>query len=389
MMRLARRSFVAGTILALSLSPACGSSGGDGGGDEPPPVLRAMAGNLILPADLDATPAGSSVNLFELSDAGLVGPLASATAEDDGAYDFGGVDVPAESTVILIAEVLSELTSGRLAAQSAPTLTLGGAVGPGVERKDLTASTEIARVALLQLVQEGVVPAAGVDGGRIANLESGAARVVDGVDLADPVQVTMAATEVNEITQNGTTDGTPPPEPDPVCGNGELEDDEECDDGDANVAPGSCEVGEICCTTSCVVEEPQGPVCGNGIEEEGEECDDGDDNVDRDDCPAGETCCTERCEEVFEPEPEPCGNGQLDFGEQCDEGPRNVPLGQCVVLQQPACCTTGCIIEVVPGCGNFLVEPERGEACDQGPNGGVECCPDCQFRNLDGSCERG
>ena len=39
-----------------------------------------------------------------------------------------------------------------------------------------------------------------------------------------------------------------------VCGDGATEGAEECDDGGANVTPGTCPAGGTCCTTGCVVE---------------------------------------------------------------------------------------------------------------------------------------
>jgi cysteine-rich repeat protein len=50
----------------------------------------------------------------------------------------------------------------------------------------------------------------------------------------------------------------------PVCGNGILEEGEECDDGNTLPGDGCCDLCEI-----------EVPVCGNGIVEAGEHCDDG------------------------------------------------------------------------------------------------------------------
>jgi uncharacterized repeat protein (TIGR01451 family) len=99
--------------------------------------------------------------------------------------------------------------------------------------------------------------------------------------------------------------------PVPVCGNGTLEDGEECDDGNSADGDG--------CSVACTIEqepepEPQ-PVCGNGVLEDGEGCDDSN-TTDGDGCSA--TCTVEP-----EPEPEPtlpvCGNGTLEDGEECDD----------------------------------------------------------------------
>src|SRR5207244_4383518 len=76
----------------------------------------------------------------------------------------------------------------------------------------------------------------------------------------------------------------------PACGNGEIEGDEECDDGAANsdVLPDHCR-------TDCT--EPR---CGDGVVDSDEECDDGN-QTDGDGCAAD---CTV--------EPGVCGNGVVD-----------------------------------------------------------------------------
>ncbi|MFH1426080.1 MAG: DUF4215 domain-containing protein [Candidatus Kerfeldbacteria bacterium] len=78
----------------------------------------------------------------------------------------------------------------------------------------------------------------------------------------------------------------------PECGNGILEDGEECDDGNTNDGDG--------CSALCLL-----PECGNGIVEEGEDCDDG--NTDNGDG------CSNEC--TYEENPE-CGDGIVDPGEQ-------------------------------------------------------------------------
>ena len=84
-----------------------------------------------------------------------------------------------------------------------------------------------------------------------------------------------------------------------VCGNGEIEGDEECDDGNREDGDG--------CSRYCMVET----LCGNGVLDEGEECDDGNrDNTDGcpDDGAHGGTCL-----------PATCGDGHVWEGEeQCD-----------------------------------------------------------------------
>jgi cysteine-rich repeat protein len=95
-----------------------------------------------------------------------------------------------------------------------------------------------------------------------------------------------------------------PPPPPPVCGNGVVEEGEQCDDGNTVDGDG--------CSANCTVETPPPPpCCGNGIVEQGETCDDGN-TVDGDGCSS--TCTIEV------PPPPPCGNGVVDQGETCDDG---------------------------------------------------------------------
>lgn len=100
--------------------------------------------------------------------------------------------------------------------------------------------------------------------------------------------------------------------PQNVCGNGIIDQGEECD------PPGSIcasqqfgrEVNGICKTDcACKWYLPE-PVCGNGIIEEGEECEQAAD------CGTGFSC--ESCGCVEEAPPAVCGNGVLEQGEQCE-----------------------------------------------------------------------
>jgi len=87
-------------------------------------------------------------------------------------------------------------------------------------------------------------------------------------------------------------------ESDPVCGDGQREGTEECDDGNNAGGDG--------CTSTCVLE----PYCGDGVVDPGEECDDGNNA-------AGDSCSAVCAIEPF------CGDGTVDPGEQCDDGDRD------------------------------------------------------------------
>jgi cysteine-rich repeat protein len=68
----------------------------------------------------------------------------------------------------------------------------------------------------------------------------------------------------SDDTCDHDTDGDGHCDSEPVCGNGILEDGEQCDDGNTLPGDGCCDLCEI-----------EVPVCGNGIVEQGEHCDDG------------------------------------------------------------------------------------------------------------------
>lgn len=129
----------------------------------------------------------------------------------------------------------------------------------------------------------------------------------------------------------------------PSCGNGFVEDTEECDLGVSNgVGP---------CNTNCTH-----VVCGNGAPEPTETCDD------------GNTISGDGCDSVCQSEV--CADGKIDQGEECDD--ENTEDGDG--------CDSGCFIEV---CGNERVQVD--EDCDRGPLNGQEipgemgCNNDCSF----------
>lgn len=115
------------------------------------------------------------------------------------------------------------------------------------------------------------------------------------------------------------------------CGNGVVENDEECDDANLTANDGcqaDCQVQTgYTCTGEPSVCVPPGstPVgeCGDGVVDEGEDCDDGDE-ADNDGC---ESDCTVTPGYQCSGEPSvcsnttgDCGNGQVDIGEACDGG---------------------------------------------------------------------
>jgi cysteine-rich repeat protein len=123
-----------------------------------------------------------------------------------------------------------------------------------------------------------------------------------------------------------------------TCGDGVLDEGEECDD--ANTVSGDG------CSESCRIET----TCGDGVREGGEQCDD------------GNTVAGDGCSPVCRLEE--CGNRVVDPGEDCDDGNDVAGDG----------CTPDCVRE--PRCGDGIVDP--GEGCDDGnTESGDGCSETC------------
>ncbi len=228
-----------------------------------------------------------------------------------------------------------------------------------------------------------------------------------------------------------------------VCGDGALDDGEECEDGnrlDGDGCSSSCELecapedepctevvcgdgilgtGETCddrnarsddgCSSSCRIESgyvcpvpgspcEREPTCGNGVIEAGESCDDGDTSS-SDGCSA--SCAIENgfdCTGMPSMcRPTTCGDGTTQGGEGCDDG-NALPFDGCSsdCRLEPTCipamaCTSPCGDGIVVG----------SEQCDDGNKRNGDGCsstcsveplyrctnePDCQMRN--GQCTR-
>src|SRR5690606_18310394 len=83
-----------------------------------------------------------------------------------------------------------------------------------------------------------------------------------------------------------------------ICGNGRVEEGEQCDDGNFD--------DDDDCSNACTISA----YCGDGVTDDGEDCDDG--NAVNDDG------CTNACIKTNKN----CGNGVVDEadGEECDDG---------------------------------------------------------------------
>jgi cysteine-rich repeat protein len=168
----------------------------------------------------------------------------------------------------------------------------------------------------------------------------------------------------------------------PVCGNGFINEDEACDDGNDVDGDG--------CDSECVLS------CGNGSTDENnkEECDNGKDAngnaVDGDGCDKDcklETCGDAKLNDAGQEECDDgnvtdgdgcnaacriefaflatCGNNVLDQDEVCDDG--NTAFGDG--------CRGDC--RELEGCGNGLIE--GNEECDDGNSDGFDGCAACSL----------
>jgi len=164
-----------------------------------------------------------------------------------------------------------------------------------------------------------------------------------------------------------------------VCGDGNKEGAEACDDGNLINGDG--------CSSTCAIETPT--VCGNGVKEGAEACDDG--NLLNGDgcssvCTKEITCGNgvinglEECDDgnlingdgcssicVMEIAPVTCMNGRLDSGEQCDD--KNLNNQTCLTkgfAGGTLTCSTSCFFNdsACFRCGNGI--KEGAEACDDG-----------------------
>ena len=150
----------------------------------------------------------------------------------------------------------------------------------------------------------------GLTGSQIVNLPIAAGEVLVVVASTFTGGAALGDYTIDVLTQ------APPA----VCGNGLLEDGEDCDDGNLNPGDG--------CAPDCTLE----PVCGNGVLEAGEGCDDG--NLVNGDG------CNDACQS--EVPPAVCGNGVVEAPEQCDDG-NLVNLDGCDALCTPE------VVELIRG----------------------------------------
>ncbi|MFH2007788.1 MAG: DUF4215 domain-containing protein [bacterium] len=163
------------------------------------------------------------------------------------------------------------------------------------------------------------------------------------------------------------------------CGNGVVDPNEVCDDGNNEGGDG--------CAGNCLSDE----TCGNGVMDMvmGERCDCG---LDASNIPAGCTAingglrsnCTTDCTTST------CGNGIVEQGELCDDGNAS-NTDACLNTCLPATCGDGFLWVGVEGCddgntnnGDGCNAQCQSEDCGNGVVGVGEQCDDGNFNNNDG-----
>jgi fibro-slime domain-containing protein len=178
------------------------------------------------------------------------------------------------------------------------------------------------------------------------------------------------------LSTGGTSTQAPP-----NCGNGELTDDEACDDGNKSSGDGCSETclqverGFSCASPGKACREIAR--CGDGVVASSERCDDGN--------TAPGDGCSERCKvelgKKCEGSPSVCsdavcGNSIVEGAESCDDG-NNVPFDGCssLCLREPNCKAQSCTSD----CGDGLV---INEGCDDGNTlDGDGCSATCTIEN--------
>jgi cysteine-rich repeat protein len=174
---------------------------------------------------------------------------------------------------------------------------------------------------------------------------------------------TTSGNETGSETGDGDGDGDGDV-PDPVCGNGVVEGDEPCDDGNLSNTDE--------CTNNC-----EAAACGDGYLQEGvEECDDAN---------------TDNTDECAECAVATCGDGFVQEGvETCDDGNTD-DTDACLSTCEPASCGDGLVQAGVEECDDANMDSTDdcidcvAAVCGDGfVQVGVEECDDANMDNGDG-----
>jgi hypothetical protein len=141
-------------------------------------------------------------------------------------------------------------------------------------------------------------------GGGSADDEDGEGSATETADtgMTDPTMPTASADDTM-----GDTVATTPGDPD--CGNGIMEEFEECDDGEAN-----SDAEPEACRTNCRL-----PWCGDGVHDMAEECDDGGENNNLEPNACRVECLLPICGDSVPDKGEACDDGDAEWGGTCFE----------------------------------------------------------------------
>lgn len=232
----------------------------------------------------------------------------------------------------------------------------------------------------------------------LAACSTGASPVSDSLNPTTTTPTTTTVPTTTETSGDSDTSDSDASAGPGECGDGVVDGDEECDDGN--------DVQTDDCLNNCVA-----AACGDGVFHEGvEECDDGND-VDTDNCLT--TCTIATCgdsvvHEGFEAcddgndddsdgcsatcELSSCGDGMLQGAEECDDGNAdntdactdlclNAICGDATIYAGVEECDDGgesltCDDDCTPvACGDLVVNLTAGETCDDGNDIDTDACP--------------
>lgn len=190
-------------------------------------------------------------------------------------------------------------------------------------------------------------------------------------------------------------------EPAPICGDGQVDPGEECDEGRMNSNAGSCSL------------ECKASFCGDGFVQPPEMCDDG--NVDNEDacvegcmenvcgdgyigpgeaCDApGDPVCDDQCKFTT------CGNGVLDGEEECDDGNQD-DSDECTTVCLSAKCGDGKVhagvemcddgdIDDGDDCTTLCAPPSCSDGIKSGGESDVDCGGSCLDCEVGQACDSG
>lgn len=202
-----------------------------------------------------------------------------------------------------------------------------------------------------------------------------------GVD--DGVSMSVGESSLEGASVDASSDDDPTTvdsAPEPVCGNGIVEDGEACDGDD----PGSTtcrslghDSGTVLCRDDCTADDSQCTDCGDGIVQPTEVCDG---STGMQTCAdlgwfGGTLVCADDCQGIDESGCSNCGNGTVDPGELCDGSPGMATCESLGFTPGEVACNGECMFDTsscgVIACGVDPLEPVGGcpDACAACENG--------------------